>query len=715
MFTGSLGCAAFLFGALFSVMLFAPSFLGDPVAYYVEETLSERIVGRVHITSLSLAWDSRQRATDVILHDEDGTEIAWMTVSFPSILDLFNMADTWTTEARLQVNVSKADLIVGEDGITNLERALAPADEPAPLGTVMTAEEARDRAGPLVLDLTCELASWTDTRDPDLAVSLSDVSFSLERQWSGLTAKGSMNVASDSSGLLEFDWEVVDPFTPNWGQVDGTFKATSLPTDFVDSALDSGGLLGELFGATLDPTLTIKGDMQTGAAVRGTLVSAAANGEFSAQYAAGVLTTSEDGLEMRLRVPYSLCEAHQVPFMPESVRLRRPSDGDSWLVRSRDFALPLGLGTAAGFDKDALIAGLRGKVTLVPAGPFVVWAGQDEVGELEPERLTVQLLDEGVLSSEFLTEVQGMDGVEGAFSMELLAPFGLTALLADAEWPAPLSLSVDSSGLPTQLVDDLASQGGLLVDALGPTAALTVEASWPVESAPCSAVLTSDNAEVSWSGDWREGRLVADAESGLDARLSLTPDFCERVVGSLAPWMRIRHGSSDGPVQLTLRDVAAPLDGDLSRLSASVHLELGVVEYSLAKEILGLIKVPGAEHLAGATMQKALIPPFDVRIENGVVQYDGLSLDTQKRMQDVKGTLDLVTGQVSIEAKMPLSLLGELSGLESVAGVHVPVVLTGDWSSPKVSVEAGAVKNLMKDGLDALMEGILSGRFKKKD
>jgi hypothetical protein len=41
--------------------------------------------------------------------------------------------------------------------------------------------------------------------------------------------------------------------------------------------------------------------------------------------------------------------------------------------------------------------------------------------------------------------------------------------------------------------------------------------------------------------------------------------------------------------------------------------------------------------------------------------------------------------------------------------------LTGDWTSPKVSVEAGAVQNLLKDGIEAILDSFLGGTAKPKD
>lgn len=711
LFTGTLGCAAFLFGALFSVMLFAPSFLGDPVAYYLEDWLNSRIAGRVHITELELAWDGRQKASDVILHDVDGTEIAWMTISFPSILSLTDISETRTNEVRVSIEITKADLIVDVDGVTNLERALTNVDGALVSGTVhVEADGAELDPGPLVIDVNCETATWSHAARPQL--TLSDIEFAYEREGSGLTIDGSMAV---TGGSLEFQWKLDDSFAPNWGEVDGMFKASRLPTEFVDSLFDMDGVLIEAFGATLDPTLTIKGDLKTGAAVHGVFASSLANGTLSASYAGGVLTPVDSGLELRLHVPKTLFEARQGPYMPEDVRMVRRSDAESWLLLSNHFTLPVGIGTAAGYDASVLLAGVRGALSVGPTGRFKIDNAQHTVGDFDPQNMTIAVDEEGKLSAELSARLHGTGDQTGSLTMSLSAPFGLAAMLAEEEWPAPVGIHIESTDIPTQVVDDLTSRAGLLVDALGASAALTIDTAWPLEGSSCIATLSSNNSQIMLTGDWKDGFLVAEGEGGLDAQLSLTPVFCERVVGSLAPWMRVQSGSGNGPVTLTLRDVTAPLDGDLSKLSATVHLELGEVEYSLAEEILGVIKISGASMLLDSTSRKMLVPPFDVQIKNGIATYDGLSIDPQQRMQDVKGSLNLMSGQVSIEAKMPLTILGELAGLEAGSGAQVPILLTGDWTSPKVSVEAGAVQNILKDGIEAILDSFLGGTPKPKD
>lgn len=122
-----MGCAAFLFGAGVSVALFAPTMLGDVIARVVRSRFHQDHDGRLVIEELELAWGRRQRARGVKVLDRDGEEILVFNARFPSLLTVLGLQEG---PQESEIDVQLARLEIDQDGVSNLEHALADRGRP---------------------------------------------------------------------------------------------------------------------------------------------------------------------------------------------------------------------------------------------------------------------------------------------------------------------------------------------------------------------------------------------------------------------------------------------------------------------------------------------------------------------------------------------------------------------------------------------------------
>jgi len=125
LFSGSMGCGAFVFGAVVSAALFAPTMLGDVVAKWVESGFGRRHDGRLVIENLQLSWVDGQRANGVKLLDRSGETIVVLNAHFPSLLTILGLQPA---PQEWDFDVQRARLEIDSAGLSNLQVALADRD-----------------------------------------------------------------------------------------------------------------------------------------------------------------------------------------------------------------------------------------------------------------------------------------------------------------------------------------------------------------------------------------------------------------------------------------------------------------------------------------------------------------------------------------------------------------------------------------------------------
>ncbi len=295
------------------------------------------------------------------------------------------------------------------------------------------------------------------------------------------------------------------------------------------------------------------------------------------------------------------------------------------------------------------------------------------------------------------------------------------SLLATGEL-APTAATVDvearAKRLGTALIDGFAASDGLLVDVLGPKLdAELVGTGVSKDSGELSAKLSSNLGTVDWKGRMADGKLVSQGEDKLDARVALTPLFSRRIVGNLVPLLiDVSRDDATKPVLLGVSDCSLPLDGDLSKLSATVNLDLGAVDYSL---------LPGLENWLGDKLGKrsTTIDPLVLRITDGVVRYDGLPLKVEGHPYRFDGGFDLSSRKMNLATEVPLRNLGERASkeldrarkeLNLDPNLAVPIEIGGTPLRPKFDLRSGFLGSLVEDAAGGLLRKGLEKLFGDK-
>jgi hypothetical protein len=261
----------------------------------------------------------------------------------------------------------------------------------------------------------------------------------------------------------------------------------------------------------------------------------------------------------------------------------------------------------------------------------------------------------------------------------------LTELGSDAE--PSFELDVSGTGLPTPLVDALARANGLLVDIFGPRLDLVAHSPGiGPRNGSFHAELVSKKASTTVDGELKDGVLTTAVDQGLDASLGLTPLFSERVVGPLLPLVvDVEKPEGADPCSFRVHELAYPLDGDLSRLDATVELELGEVVYRLLPGLEGSFKGDASKG------RRRDVRPLTVRIVQGTAHYDGLPIDIDGHDIGFRGSFGLTDQRLALSADVPLAALGRdfAQKLERYGGdqLAIPVRVRGTSLRPQLDVE----------------------------
>ena len=284
--------------------------------------------------------------------------------------------------------------------------------------------------------------------------------------------------------------------------------------------------------------------------------------------------------------------------------------------------------------------------------------------------------------------------------------------------PPAWTVRVEGNELRTALVDALAEQDGLLVDVLGASLALTLDAR---ELSPTAGrvdlALQSPGANVVFAGRLEDGVLVSSGEGqALDANVGITPLFQERVVGKLVPMLvALEPAENPTPAVVRVTDFRLPLaaEGDaLSAISADVRLELGEVQCAVLPDL--------ARYLSSHVhrLHSTQLPPIDLTIREGVVQLPDLAIEIEKTPLVFAGDYSLVGDRMNMTCRVPLgSLRGEVGRAIEEARDYldpttsVPLRISGRPARPTVGIESDFLKTVIRDSgrkaaEDALEKGL---------
>lgn len=265
---------------------------------------------------------------------------------------------------------------------------------------------------------------------------------------------------------------------------------------------------------------------------------------------------------------------------------------------------------------------------------------------------------------------------------------------------AAVNADAKMTGFPTPLIDQLANQGGLLSELLGPTIDLTLRArnlsQAKTGSGNLDVTAVSPRANAKIKGDIKDGAFIQDGV--VDATLiEIRPQLIQKLSGGVPLVESVEKTKEDKPALLTTEGLRAPIDGDLRKLNGQVKVDLGVARFT-TKSVLGdLIKAAGGK-AGGSVGQK--IEPFVVNIKDGVATYDQFALPIGEFKLQTKGTVDLVQRQVNVVTYVPFfALTDEALGAFKVGfggnmnlidrNTLVPITTKGSLDNPKTGLDMG--------------------------
>lgn len=282
-------------------------------------------------------------------------------------------------------------------------------------------------------------------------------------------------------------------------------------------------------------------------------------------------------------------------------------------------------------------------------------------------------------------------------------------------------LSATAEGdIPTALIDVLAGQGGLLLAATGDT--VRVQASADDIAADRSrgkltATIQTARAEAAAFGRFENGALILGdgAASRTNITLSeITPELSRRVFEQLFPLLKdFRKSRDEVPTMITVTkdSLAIPVDGDLSKLSGSINLNLGSVRFE-AGDLLGAVLNATSNRAAGQIGQS--VPPVLLRFDNGVARYDAVDIPFGDVTLRTRGSVDLVNRRMDILVLIPLQTLsGDIRSLAErnpIVGqlAAVPFRARGEFGNAKLELDPSAIQDLIPGAIEGQLNDLIN-------
>lgn len=229
---------------------------------------------------------------------------------------------------------------------------------------------------------------------------------------------------------------------------------------------------------------------------------------------------------------------------------------------------------------------------------------------------------------------------------------------------------------PTALIDALARQDGLLVDALGPTVTLDAKAD-RVSMDPAkgggtlSATAKSAFANASLQGKLEKGLFISTAPLSMTLT-RIQPSLSQRFVKGLPIVASVEKTEKELPASVVGNGLQVPLDNNLSKLAGNFVLEPGEVRFKTGG---GFSKFLGAiSQKQEGTIGKKL-KPLTVNIVSGVAKYQRWELPVGEFSVQTEGTIDLVQRRLEVYTYVPFAALSdEAAGAFKASLGNVPVL-----------------------------------------
>jgi len=302
---------------------------------------------------------------------------------------------------------------------------------------------------------------------------------------------------------------------------------------------------------------------------------------------------------------------------------------------------------------------------------------------------------------------------------------------------ARFNMDLSAPSLPTNLLDDLAQQGGMLTSALGPTISLEARTRRLSRSEGTITVdANASNGSLKLRGEIADEGVLALSPETTASLTRITPDFGATLIKALPLVGDLQKLEEDAPATVTTSGLRVPIDGDIARLDGGLTLDPGVARFQASPVFGRLLKVVNRQEQSFVGRR---LEPLTLAMSGGVISYERYKLPLGEFTVETEGReIDLVNRRLDIVTWIPLGALTDEAagrfntGLGSAIGRAVPVLdkltllpwrtrgpLDGPSTTPavKLFVERFGQTLLRPDkllGKEGLL-GDLLGRDKDKD
>lgn len=520
----------------------APSMIGGFAAGKLSSSFGEDYQGKLELAGLDLSWTGRQALREARLVDPEGREIARVSADLPSLLDLATSGGAKL--GRIEVR-ARAELVADENGVTNLDRALAArpgrekksADDDEPSSTDL-GELLRELE--LELDIVVERLSWSDatTRAAGQPFAIDDLKLLVKAEpGQPLRVDVDGQLSGLSSGAIRAKAAISDLFNGAELNPAARFeleaKLDELPSALIDTLARQDGLVAMALGPNFRVSASGAGTFSEGK-LELSVVGPDGTLDFRGELADGVLGGRTPAtLELALKPKAAALEHMLRAKLPEGVSLVAVG-APNVNVRVADLRIEvqriLDTANSNGDVVAAAVGATRLSLTVSTnpwsaSGPFAPNTSL-EVGALALRTSLRPAAGKGVLRLDFDTEL--------AVASKPAEAVRWTLSLDCPDLAQALSLGESGVLSPTKLETTLSELPRALLVALAPDSAATIQ------KLPAGAVKLATSVEFAPSKPAQVDTLASLGAGALELTLkaAITDAFglaTKRGAGELPP------------------------------------------------------------------------------------------------------------------------------------------------------------------------------------
>lgn len=684
--TSSLGCSGLVIGSLGAVLLFAPTMLGRPLAGVVESMLDSSVQGGIKVDNVDFGvdfgWSRSLTLQGLSVLGEDGALIAKLDLVLPPLGVIW---DEEATEWDMTASVESLDLVLGEDGSTNLERALAPSSKESSTPVKLGAFESD---GDLLGSVDYSVFLTMGTNAWSLSVENSSRPFQVQGGAGSIRRRGEdmaidfLRDGQDVSLEVQMAWS--GDSVP-----EGMVRARPVPVEMIGQALNFDGDLGLCIGdqVTLELDLVDRGVQAYVEGTQGRHFRL--DGEVAVEEGATTIHGGAGGLTGQIIFPPTLLPIGDTRLLKDT---RLSFESEAWTVSTEDhWSVQL---------VESESAEVSGSFELSRAEPlFILRATAGEERELH------------TLRGPRLGFSRGPSGVRG--SLEALhgpsVSAGEEAGHIGIRWQRDTGESLWLWDVTVEQLDTtvLAEIFGLEGDALGvyaPVARLGSEIDMKldgtmqggtIEIASSSGAPYTATMNAHFEQGWFRGR------EGDVMRIPLDPSSeHDRIwLADLLPWYEsLTKPEGSGPIWIRLTDFDIPLAWDVAKFDATAELDLGEVRYEPTESFASLFALDDAA--AGVET----FGTVQVDLDGETIRYgDGLEIAIGGELFPFTGSHDLRNDQLNLSGEvLGVFVLG--SSRADLGLVEIPVTINGPVDGLKLGIELNSIRAGLTQKFNSLLD-----------